>query len=101
MGLKPGHGLGRVGLIIEHHQLHGKPSVSHLNSPGGIDALNGNVIAMFQVVSYRRIAASQWDHGADLDGLGNDLDARTHDQQHCHEPNLTCPPHAFLLLPWS
>jgi hypothetical protein len=79
MGLKPGHGFGRVGLIIEHHQLQRKTPVSHLNSPAGIDALNGNVIAMLQVVSYRRVAAGQRDHSANLDGLGNDLDARTHD----------------------
>src|SRR5262245_39778387 len=74
MGLETGHSLGRVGLVIEHHEFQGKPSVSYLNSPSDIDALNGNFVAMFQVVSDRRVAAGQWDHSAHLDGLRKDID---------------------------
>ena len=67
--LEPGDGLGRVGLVVEHHQLQRHLLAAHGDAAGGVDLLHRDLVAGTHLGAAGAVAAGQRHHRAELDGL--------------------------------
>ena len=67
--LEPAHRLGGVGLVVEQDQLERHLLAAHGDAAGGVDLLDGDLVAGAHLGAARAVAAGERDDGADLDGL--------------------------------
>ncbi len=74
-GLESSHGLGRVRLVVEHCQFDLELFAADRNAACGVDMLDGNLVAGFNLTAERRVTSGERHDRAHFDGLAVALGA--------------------------
>src|SRR5256885_16306482 len=67
--LHPAHGLRGVRLVVEDRDLDRHLLAAHGHATGGVDVLDGDLVAGANLRTARAVTPSEWHDGSDLDRL--------------------------------